>query len=157
MWKRIIPSSQQACALTRNQALPVTTKAQRSLSTTTPRYQKNKPSSATEDRGRLSPERTEVSKSGTDSEVAQHPAAYDPSKTAPETELKATGEEHEREGKSGNPLDMSPANQDVSAWRGQTEGGAAHNAEKSGPSSRGQPRKNRKIEVKEDGTHVSHR
>jgi hypothetical protein len=98
-----------------------------------------------------------VTKSGTDSEVAQHPTAYDPSKTAPETELRATGEEHEREGKSGNPLDMSPANKNVSGWRKPTEGGPAQNADKPGPSARGQPRKNRKIDVKEDGTHVSHR
>jgi hypothetical protein len=97
-----------------------------------------------------------VTKSGTDSEVAQHPAAYDPSKTAPETELRATKEEHKREGKRGSPLDMSPANKDVSAWRGPTEGGPAQSADKPGPSVRGQPKKNRKIEVKEDGTHVSH-
>lgn len=65
------------------------------------------------------------------------------------------GEEHESEGKSGNPLDMSPANKDVSGWRGPTEGGPAQNADKPAPSGPGQPKKNRRIEVKEDGTHVS--
>jgi len=158
MWKRTIPSRQQIHALPRLHALSVTTNTQRALSTTTPLHQNhNHPSSSTEDRTRLNPERTETTKSGTDSEVAQHPAAFDPSKTAPETELRATEEEHKSEGKSGNPLDMSPANKDVSGWRGPTEGGPAQNADKPGPSARGQPRKNRKIDVKEDETHVSHR
>lgn len=158
MWKRIVPSRQQTYALTRHHAFPLTTKTQRALSTTTPFHQSHDhPSSSTEDRTRLNPQRTETTKSGTDSEVAQHPAAFDPSKTAPETEMRATEEESESEGKSRNPLDMSPANKDVSAWRGPTEGGPAQNADKPGPSARGQPRKNRKIDVKEDGTHVSHK
>ncbi|PWY65240.1 hypothetical protein BO70DRAFT_366818 [Aspergillus heteromorphus CBS 117.55] len=97
------------------------------------------------DRTVLDPQRSEVSKSGTDNEVAGHPAAYDPSKTSPESEIEATQEETRREGKVSNPLDMSPANKDVSHWRHPTEGGPDHNAEKSGPSSRGWTKKNRPV------------
>jgi hypothetical protein len=52
---------------------------------------------------------------------------------------------------------MSPANKDVSAWRGATEGGPDRNREQNASSSRGSPKKSRGIHVKEDGTHVSYR
>ncbi|KAJ5594980.1 uncharacterized protein N7459_001188 [Penicillium hispanicum] len=109
------------------------------------------------DRESLNPERSEVTKSGTDNEVAQHPTAYDPHNTAPESELEATRKEQQSAGKEGNPLNVSPANQDVSAWRGPQEGGAARNADREASSARGIPKKNRSIHVKEDGTHVSYR
>lgn len=105
----------------------------------------------------MNPERSEVTKSGTDSEVAHHPSAYDPTNTSPERELEATSEESQREGKAGNPLDMSPANKDVSAWRGPTEGGAERNADRDVSSAKGSPKKKRSIHVKDDGTHVSYR
>ncbi|PYH93044.1 hypothetical protein BO71DRAFT_8938 [Aspergillus ellipticus CBS 707.79] len=97
------------------------------------------------DRTVLDPQRSEVSKSGTDNEVAGHPAAYDPSKTSPESEIEATQEESQKEGKVSNPLDMSPANKDVSHWRHPTEGGPDHNAKKAAPSARGSAKKNRPV------------
>lgn len=107
------------------------------------------------DRETLNPERSETTKSGTDGEVAKHPSAFDPSKTAPESEHEATAEESRKEGKD-DPLNMSPANKDVSAWRGPTEGGPDRNRDREASSSRGAPKKNRGIHVKEDGTHVSY-
>ncbi|KAJ5669775.1 hypothetical protein N7462_010845 [Penicillium macrosclerotiorum] len=104
----------------------------------------------------LDPERSEVTKSGTDSEIAQHDSAWDPKNTAPERELEATELEHSVHGKKGS-LNMSPANQDINAWKGPKEEGPVRNADKESHSSRGTPQKNRKIYVKEDGTHVSYR
>lgn len=109
------------------------------------------------DRHSLTPERSEVAKSGTDSEVAEHPSAWDPNNTDPERELEATQEENQREGKQGSPLNMSPANKEASAWRGPTEGGADRNADRQASSAKGRPNKKRAIHVKEDGTHVSYR
>ena len=109
------------------------------------------------DREALTPERTEVSKSGTDNEIAEHPSAFDPGNTAPESELEATGKEQEKKGEGRNPLNMSPANQDISAWRNQAEGGPVRNADREASSSRGSTKKARSIHVKEDGTHVSYR
>ncbi|KAJ5105734.1 hypothetical protein NUU61_003081 [Penicillium alfredii] len=131
--------------------------AARTIYATPPRHQAQNPHHNAKDRETLNPERTEVTKSGTDSEIAHHASAYDPSTTAPETELAETEEEHHREGKSGNPLNMSPANKDVSAWRGPKEEGPVRNAEKASPSARGTPKKNRTVHVKEDGTHVAYR
>lgn len=92
------------------------------------------------DRSTLRPERTEYSKSGTDNEVAGHPSAYDPSNTSPEGQTEASGRESQQEGKISNPLDVSPANKDVSQARDPMEGAPDQNV-KSGPSVRASPRK----------------
>lgn len=67
----------------------------------------------------------EYTKSGTDDLSAkQEEAAFDPKATKPETERKIAGEEKKgkKEGKEGgNPLDVSPANRDVSRQRGEQE------------------------------------
>ncbi|GAD97493.1 conserved hypothetical protein [Paecilomyces variotii No. 5] len=96
------------------------------------------------DRNELKPERNEYSKSGTDNEVAGHPSAFDPTKTSPESEMEATGEETAREGKSSNPLNVSPGNQEVSKARDPKEGGADASTTRSA-SSRGAPRKNKPV------------
>jgi hypothetical protein len=161
MWKSIISISQQASRATRSQfsttvpvlVSPTATKAPFS---TTPRSQKSKYENL-QDRESLNPERSETTKSGTDGEVAMHPSAFDPSNTAPESELAATAEENKQEGKPDSPLDMSPANKDVSSWRRPTEGGPARNQDREASSTRGAPKKNRSIHVKEDGTHVSYK
>ncbi|KAI9046198.1 uncharacterized protein KD926_004036 [Aspergillus affinis] len=101
----------------------------------------------THDRHVLDPQRSEVTKSGTDNEVAAHPAAYDPHRTSPESEIAATEEESQYEGKVSNPLDMSPANKETSKARPPKEGGAVRNAEKEKPSSRGSARKHGEVKV----------
>ncbi|KAF7941917.1 uncharacterized protein EAE97_006754 [Botrytis byssoidea] len=63
---------------------------------------------------------TEYSKSGSDDAAArEESAAFDPSITSPESEKSEAGK-----GGGGNPLDVSPANQEVSKPRGEQEGGA---------------------------------
>jgi len=65
-----------------------------------------------QDKDSIDTEATEYSKSGTDDGVArQEEAAFDPKKTSPEQEKKTAGEGTEE---SGNPLDVSPANSEVS-------------------------------------------
>jgi hypothetical protein len=162
MWKSIISISQQASRATRSPSqfsttVPalVTPTATKAPFSTTPGPQKSK-YQGLQDRESLSPERSETTKSGTDAEVAEHPAAFDPSNTAPESELAATAEESKKEGESDSPLDVSAANKDVSAWRHPTEGGPARNRDRES-SARGTPKKNRSVHVKEDGTHVSYK
>lgn len=137
---------------------PIST-TQRPFSTITclQKQNQNSDNPNVKERETLKPERSEVTKSGTDNEVAHHPAAYDPNQTSPERELESTAQEHHREGKEGNPLNMSPANPDVSAWRGPTEGGPDRGAERGASSAKGGARKNRKVQIKEDGTHVSYK
>jgi hypothetical protein len=161
MWKSIISAGQQATRASRNQFAKTTPflatpTATRTPFSTTQRSQTEK-GPELQDRETLNPERSETSKSGTDGEVAKHPAAFDPSNTAPETELKATEEESKRDGKTDSPLDVSPANKGVSDWRRPTEGGPDRNRDREAHSSRGAPKKARGIHVKEDGTHVSYR
>ncbi|KAJ5226110.1 hypothetical protein N7468_007335 [Penicillium chermesinum] len=145
MWKNLISSGHQA------------TKATSSLHafSTIPFRQKEPEPGTRSDRESLSPQRSEATKSGTDSEVAEHPAAFDPKNTSPEGELNQTAKESQQQGKQKNPLNMSPANQEVNDWK--AENGKSRNADRDASSSRGAPKKNRSIHVKEDGTHVSYR
>ncbi|KAL2012364.1 hypothetical protein VTN00DRAFT_5082 [Thermoascus crustaceus] len=115
-----------------------TTTTMRTLSTTASLFTRGE--QKTMDRSTLRPERTEYSKSGTDDEVAGHPSAYDPSNTSPEGQTEASGRESQQEGKISNPLDVSPANKDVSQARDPMEGAPDQNV-KSGRSVRGSPRK----------------
>ncbi|KAJ5273747.1 hypothetical protein N7478_008872 [Penicillium angulare] len=167
MWKSLISNGQQATRTTRHLHLqpstglwtPPVSVSTRGTFSTSSQLQKEpgQTNSYSKEREKLNPERSEVTKSGTDSEVAHHPSAYDPHNTSPESELEAAGQEKHAEGKEGNPLNMSPANSDVSAWRRPTEGGPDRNADKTSISGKGSPKKGRSIHVKEDGTHVSYR
>lgn len=130
---------------------PFSTSPQQSKSTN-----QSKTTESIKDRETLNPDRSEVTKSATDSEIAHHPSAYDPHNTAPESELEAVGKESREDGKGGNPLDVSPANPEVSAWTGPGSEGPTRNVDK-GPSGKGATKKSRSIHVKEDGTHVSYR
>lgn len=98
----------------------------------------------------LNPERSEQTESGTDDEVASHPASFDPSKTDPECAAKATKRESQQRGKLGSPLDTSPANRDVSEPRDPAEGGAERNAAKE-RSAKGWTRKQKSTLRNHDG------
>ncbi|CAI7570158.1 unnamed protein product [Penicillium glandicola] len=162
MWKVILSTGQQATRATRNQVSKATTQsiatptATRTPFSTTPLSQIEK-GQGTLDREALNPERSETAKSGTDGEVAKHPSSFDPSNTAPESELAANEEESKQEGKKESPLNMSPANKGASAYRRLAEDGPDRNRDRGASSSRGSPKKGRGIHVKEDGTHVSYR
>ncbi|KAF2472511.1 uncharacterized protein BDR25DRAFT_161451, partial [Lindgomyces ingoldianus] len=74
----------------------------------------------TQDKDSLNPTSTEYSKSGSDdAAAASEDAAFNPNKTSPEHEKSTAGKEGD-----GNPLEVSPANPEVSKPRGDTEGGA---------------------------------
>ncbi|KAJ5467148.1 hypothetical protein N7475_004900 [Penicillium sp. IBT 31633x] len=159
MWKSIISAGHQATRASRSQLANATpllaTPTIRTPFSTTPYPRMEKDDLL--DRESLNPERSETAKSGTDAEVAKHPAAFDPSNTAPENELAATAEESKKEGDKESPLNVSPANKDVSSWRRPNEGAPDRNRDREASSSRGAPKKNRGIHVKDDGTHVSYR
>ncbi|KAI9702837.1 MAG: hypothetical protein M1836_008051 [Candelina mexicana] len=97
----------------------------------------------------INTEATEYSKSGTDDQAArEQDAAFDPQKTSPETEKDTAGENSRAD---SNPLDVSPANPEVSKPRSSTEGGPQNSSASSGTSSDrkrasggGSPRKNQK-------------
>jgi hypothetical protein len=99
------------------------------------------------DRHALDPSRTEASQSGTTDEVSHRDAAFDPSNTAPETEIGASREETKREGSGRDPLGVSAGDKDVGRERDPMEGGAEKNAEKEGHSARGSARKNHETKV----------
>jgi len=95
------------------------------------------PRKDSQDRNSIDTEATEYSKSGTDDGSArQEEASFDPKTTDPDKEKKIAGE---GEG-SGNPLEVSPANPEVSKPRGETEGGA-ENAENNKRGGGGSPNK----------------
>lgn len=94
----------------------------------------------------LNPRSTEYSKSGSDDfSAATEKAAFDPSSTSPEEAMDTADKES---GEETSPLDVSPANQEVSQPRGASEGGAEGSAGESGQTSerqrtsgRGSPQK----------------
>lgn len=157
MWKSLISTGQLANrANKRNYFGAISTAS--SIASSRPfsaisRLQKDDPPEDI-DREALRPERSEVTKSGTDNEIAHHDSAFDPTNTAPETELAATEQETNSTNVKGT-LNMSPANKDVSAWRGPTEGGPVRNLDRESSSKRGSPNKRRTIHVKDDGTPAS--
>lgn len=141
-------------APTRAQLLPAIASTSRSTQRgfqSSPSLFKTKQHQDTEDkfhdRNILDPQRSEGTQTGTDEEVAAHPSAYDPTKPSPESTLEAAEEESKWDDKISNPLDVSPANKDVSHARDPQEGGPDHNAEKSGPSSRGWTRKHGQVKT----------
>ncbi|CAD6449107.1 1ed27ea8-744d-4c7a-b5bd-ed4049551cf9 [Sclerotinia trifoliorum] len=71
----------------------------------------------------INTEATEYSKSGTDDAAArEQSAAFDPNITNPESEKDQAGKGEKKEG-YGNPLEVSPANRDVSRQTGEMGGG----------------------------------
>lgn len=93
----------------------------------------------------LNPTRNETAKTGTDDEVASHQTAFDPSTTRPECEYKRSENESKQRRKPGNPLNVSPANQEVSGAGDPMDGGPARNEEKSETSRRGTTPKHHKV------------
>ncbi|KAF2193972.1 hypothetical protein K469DRAFT_709451 [Zopfia rhizophila CBS 207.26] len=78
------------------------------------------PRKDTQDKDSLKPTSSEYSKSGTDdAAAANEDAAFNPNKTRPDQEKKTAGKKGD-----GNPLEVSPGNQEVSKPRGDQEGGA---------------------------------
>jgi len=77
----------------------------------------------------LKPRSTEYSKSSSDdAAAATSETAFDPNQTKPETESRnadiESGDVRPPKSNDNNPLDMSPANRDVSKGRDPQEGGA---------------------------------
>ncbi|KAI9847512.1 MAG: hypothetical protein M1837_002413 [Sclerophora amabilis] len=101
------------------------------------------PRKDSQDKDSINTEATEYSKSGTDDQAAQQDsAAFDPSLTAPESQKERAGEGDEP---GANPLDVSPANPEVSKTRGDKEGGAENGARgRERTSGGGSPKKNGK-------------
>ncbi|KAL9619747.1 MAG: hypothetical protein Q9160_005678 [Pyrenula sp. 1 TL-2023] len=107
--------------------------------TTSPQLQI--PRKGAEDRNSINTDATEYSKSGTDDSAAsQSDPAFNPSKTDPEDQLSAAGQ-----GVESNPLDVSPANKDISNPRDQREGGAEKAPDKTAGSGRGSPTKKKPV------------
>ncbi|KAI5212018.1 hypothetical protein E4T42_02591 [Aureobasidium subglaciale] len=80
----------------------------------------------TQDKDSLKPEPYEYSKSGSDDQAARvEDTAFNPNKTTPEEQHDSAGRES---GDATNPLNVSPANQEVSKPRSPTEGGAEGSA-----------------------------
>jgi hypothetical protein len=77
-----------------------------------------------QDKDSLKPRSTEYSKTGSDDDAASMDAAFDPSKTSPESEMGSS--ENESGGASNDPLEVSPGNQDSSKSRDAEEGGSDH-------------------------------
>ena len=117
---------------------------QRPLSTIQPfssntRY--SYPRKGAEDRNSINTDASEYSKSGTDDAAAhQNEAAFDPSQTDPQEQKDTAGK-----GNDVNPLEVSPANPDVSKQRGSTEGGAEKGPERTASSGRGSPTKGKPV------------
>jgi len=110
------------------------------------------PRKGSQDKDSIDTEATEYTKSGTDDEAAhQDEAAFDPNKTSPENMKEKAGEGNEE---SGNPLEVSPANTDVSEGAGAEQperGGGAEKSAGSGggnggrQSGHGSPSKGKKV------------
>ncbi|KAL3470734.1 hypothetical protein BJX99DRAFT_238817 [Aspergillus californicus] len=153
MWKELFITRQLGRANLRYTQSPrsqiqraTVTQRIRPFSSTVPSLRASKPQSEEDpyhDRTTLDPSRTETSQSATTDEVATQDTAFDPSNTAPETEIGASKEETKKnKGDDRSPLDVSAGDKEVSRARNPQEGGADRN-EKTGQTIRGQPRKNR--------------
>ncbi|KAL8716984.1 MAG: hypothetical protein Q9225_005734 [Loekoesia sp. 1 TL-2023] len=108
------------------------------------------PRKDSQDKDSINTEATEYSKSGTDDESARHEdTAFDPGVTDPGHQKDKVGE---KTGVSDNPLEVSPANHEVSRPRSETEGGAESSSASSGSTSArerasggGSPKKGSKV------------
>ncbi|EAS35979.3 uncharacterized protein CIMG_01333 [Coccidioides immitis RS] len=93
----------------------------------------------------INTERSEYSKSGTDNAVAAQSSAWDIKNQTPESAREESEKEWAREGRSkASPLEVSPANQEVSRFTDESGRGASviH-----GPSKRVSPKKGKKVEL----------
>ncbi|MCJ1420950.1 hypothetical protein MMC32_007310 [Xylographa parallela] len=80
------------------------------------------PRADSQDKDSMNTEAQEYAKSGTDVDAAnQNSAAFDPSKTNPMEQKEEAGK---GKGDASNPLEVSPANPEVSKQRPEQEGGA---------------------------------
>ncbi|KAL8666927.1 MAG: hypothetical protein Q9202_001167 [Teloschistes flavicans] len=87
------------------------------------------PRKDSQDKDSINTEATEYSKSGTDDASARHDdTAFDPSTTDPHEQKDQVGE---KTGSSDNPLEVSPANHDISKPRHPQEGGAENSSRSS--------------------------
>jgi len=85
------------------------------------------PRVGSQDKDSIDTEATEYSKSGTDDGAArQEDAAFNPNKTGPEDEKNTAGD-----GNNSNPLNVSPANPEVSKQTDSQEGGAENSGKDS--------------------------
>lgn len=109
-----------------------------------PRKQDNYNDQQDFDRKVLNPEKSEGTVSGTDSEIAKYPTAYDPTKTSPEREMRDTEKESQQDGKPGGPLDVSGANKDVNVGNEEKGAGPTQNADTGAHSTRGVTQKHGK-------------
>lgn len=90
------------------------------------------PRKDSQDKDSINTEATEYSKSGTDDASAkQEDAAFDPDITDPQEQKDKAGEGTGEGTDTNNPLDVSPANPEVSKQRGETEGGAENSSSSS--------------------------
>jgi len=81
---------------------------------------KNPQKDAQKDREKINTDANEYAKSGTDDTAAKNEeAAFDPNITSPEGAKDKAGE-----GNKENPLDASPANQEISQGTSEVDGGA---------------------------------
>lgn len=101
------------------------------------------PRKDSQDQDSINTEATEYSKSGTDDQAArQEQAAFDPSTTDPAKEKSKAGEGNE---KTSNPLDVSPANTDISKQRPLQEGRTGNSSSERNQSGHGSPKKEKKV------------
>lgn len=114
------------------------------------------PDTDTDDRTRINTERNEYSQSGTDNAVAAQAAPWDINYHNPEEVRAASYREAQTTEKKVCPLEVSPANQEVS--RTTDEGGRGESVVH-GPSRRVSPRKGRRVDyggaVVEEGGRAS--
>ncbi|MCJ1395649.1 hypothetical protein MMC18_008854 [Xylographa bjoerkii] len=109
----------RALALPRRNPLPRPSLSLRPFSTT-PRALY--PRADSQDKDSMNTEAQEYAKSGTDVDAAnQDSAAFDPSKTDPMEQKEEAGK---GKGDASNPLEVSPANPEVSKQRPEQEGGS---------------------------------
>ena len=97
-------------------------------------------------RSSINTERSEYTNSGTDNEVASQHSAFDPTNIDPDMEAEASGMEVLQDGNEGNPLEVSPANREVSRAFDPMEGGAQRGVDR-GPSLRFSPKKGTKVSM----------
>ncbi|KAL8826178.1 MAG: hypothetical protein Q9170_007502 [Blastenia crenularia] len=91
------------------------------------------PRKDSQDKDSINTEATEYSKSGTDDASARHEdTAFNPDVTDPGDQKDKVGD---KTGASNNPLEVSPANHDISKPRDDMEGGAENSSASSGSAS----------------------
>lgn len=127
----VFRAASRRCYITRAQAQPVIISPARMLhGTRAPQA----PYKNTQDRESLDPRPRENTQSGRDDDVAENAAAFDPSKTRPETSYRDAGAPAD----ASNPLHASGANQELSKPMGDEKSskgtGPGEETRKGGPS-----------------------